>query len=313
MTLRQLEYLLAVADTGSFTKAAERLYVAQPSLSQQIQALEAELGGRLLDRPPKPIRLTAAGRAFAAEARVALAAAGRAADGARRAMEVEPPSLSIVTVRSLAVAMLPACIRQWRADHPDVVVTLHEYAHRREAEEALRNGDGDIGIGPSPSHWSGALEPLGWDELVVVLPLTDPLANGPSSIALEELADRDWVLFEDGHGLAEHALAACRAAGFEPKAAVQTAQVEAATRLAATGLGPTLVPAKNVPDDITARILRLDPPAVWELAAYVVEDRFSPLVRQFVDVIARAPWQRSRPANARVVPPTDAAPARRQR
>src|SRR5215216_4431804 len=71
MTLRQLSYVLAVADAGSFTEAARRLHVAQPSLSQQIRALEEELGGRLLERPPRPVRLTAAGRAFVAEASTA--------------------------------------------------------------------------------------------------------------------------------------------------------------------------------------------------------------------------------------------------
>lgn len=295
MTLRQLEYLLAVSEESSFTKAAERLHIAQPSLSQQIQTLEAELGGRLLDRPPKPVRLTPAGRAFAVEARVALTAAARAADGARRALEVEPSSLAIITVRSLAVAMLPACIRQWRERHPEVAITLHEYAHRREAEAALRAGHGDIAISPTPAQWPGALQPLGWDELVVVLPLSDPLAGTEGSIQLGALADREWVLFEEGHGLAEQAMAACRAAGFEPRAAVHTAQVEAATRLAATGLGPTLVPSKNVPADVDARVLPLDPPVVWEIAAYVAEPRFSPLVRQFVEILGHAGWQRTRP------------------
>lgn len=291
MTLRQLEYLLAVAEAGSFTKAAERLHVAQPSLSQQIQALEAELGGRLLDRPPRAVRLTAAGRAFAEEARVALDAAARAVEGARREIDALPDMLAIVTVRSLAVAMLPECVRRWRELHPDIAITLHEYGHRRKAEEALRNCHGDLGVGPTPASWRGAMRQLGWDELVVVLPLNDPLARRDGRIALDTLADRDWVLFEDGHGLAEHALAACRAAGFEPDAAVLTAQVEAAVRLSAAGLGPTLVPLKNVPPDLEAHVMRLDQPAFWELSAYVTDQRFPPIIREFVDLLAEGDWQ----------------------
>ena len=291
MTLRQLEYLLAVAECESFTKAAERLRVAQPSLSQQIQALEAEVGGRLLDRPPKAVRLTPAGEVFADEARVALRASSRAMETARRVIEATPESLSIVTVRSLAVAMLPECIRRWRDVHPDIAISLHEYSHRRKAEEALRNGHGDVGVGPTPTSWRGAVRRLGWDELVVVLPLDDPLPAEQDTIALETLVDRDWVLFEDGHGLAEQALGACRAAGFEPDAAVQTAQVEAAARLAAAGLGPTLVPIKNVPSGLQARVLRLDQPAFWELSAYVNEDRFPPIIREFVELLAEGDWQ----------------------
>src|SRR5690349_3953302 len=109
MTLRQLEYVLAVADTRSFTQAAERMHVSQPSLSQQIQVLEAEIGGALFDRPPKPVRLTNAGRAFVAEARVAVASAGRAEKVARQRLELEPETLTIATVPSLAVSTLPQC------------------------------------------------------------------------------------------------------------------------------------------------------------------------------------------------------------
>jgi DNA-binding transcriptional LysR family regulator len=301
MTLRQFQYLLAVAEAGSFTKAAERLHVAQPSLSQQVQALEAEVGGRLLDRPPRPVRLTAAGRAFAAQARVAIASADRAVAEARRAIEGEPRTLSIITVSSLAVAMLPSCISRWRENHPDVTLTLHEYSHRRDVEEAVRSGHGDVGIGPAPARWQGAVQAFGWDELVVVVGESDPLA-AQGTVTLESLADRDWVLFEEGHGLSEQVTAACQAAGFEPKAAVRTAQVEAATRLAAMGLGPALVPQKNVPDELRARVLRLDPPPVWQVAVYALDERFRPLVREFADIVEESGWQREVPAHARVLP-----------
>ena len=90
MNLRQLRYILAIADEGSFTRAAERLFVAQPSLSQQIKSLERELGGPLLERLPKGIRLTAAGKAFVPEARAAVAHAERATRDARSALGSRP-------------------------------------------------------------------------------------------------------------------------------------------------------------------------------------------------------------------------------
>src|SRR5260370_11611614 len=102
MNLRQLEYLLAIADEGSFTRAAERLLVAQPSLSQQIKSLEQELGGPLLERLPTGVRLTAAGKAFMSEARPAVTHADGAARRARSALGLETGELEVATVTSVA-------------------------------------------------------------------------------------------------------------------------------------------------------------------------------------------------------------------
>jgi DNA-binding transcriptional LysR family regulator len=170
MTLRQVAYLLAVADMGSFTAAARRMHVSQPSLSQQIRALEAELGGPLLDRPPRPVRLTAAGRAFVAEGRTALTAARRATDAARATMNLEVRELRVATVRSLAVSQLPGAIKRWQASHPGLTVHLKEYAHRNLVAEAVLEGTSELGIAPRPATWPGVVARLGWDELVVVLP-----------------------------------------------------------------------------------------------------------------------------------------------
>ena len=113
MTLRQLEYLLAVAQTGSFTEAAARQHVSQPTLSQQIRALEAEVGGPLLDRSPGRAGLTPAGRALVGDARAAVTSAHRALDACRRALRSATELLTIATVRSLAAALLPATIKRW--------------------------------------------------------------------------------------------------------------------------------------------------------------------------------------------------------
>jgi DNA-binding transcriptional LysR family regulator len=303
MTLRQLEYLLAVADSGSFTLAAERLHVSQPALSQQVQALEAEVGGPLLDRVPHPVRLTAAGRALAGEARAALASSRRGLDAARHVVGGRTQTLAIATVRSLAVSMLPPAIRRWRERRPGVPVSLREYAHRALVRRALQSGHGDLGVGPVRPDWPGARRQLGWDEFVVILPLDDPLAHTSGPVALEALAGRDWVVFEEGHGLAEHAASACRAAGFEPRAMVQTAQVEAATRLAAAGAGPALVPAKNVPSDLLAHARRLERPIAWRVWAFAAEPEFPEPAAAFVEVLVDGPWQqRPSPGTLELVP-----------
>jgi DNA-binding transcriptional LysR family regulator len=268
VTLRELEYFLAVVDEGSFTRAARRMNVAQPSLSQQVRALEAELGGQLVERLPRSLRLTAAGKVFVPHARAAVLASQRAGQAARAALQLEGGQLEIATVRSLVVALLPESMRRWREMHPRTVIHLHEHAHRRSLAEAVRSGIGDIAVGPSPIDWEGPIETLGWQELVVVLPEDDPLADQTRPLSLDALADRDWVLFEREHGLSDLALAACAASGFAPRVAVRTTQVEAAARLAAAGVGPAMVPAGTVPAGLNARVMRLDPPPGHMVVAY---------------------------------------------
>src|SRR3954451_6619734 len=102
VNLRQLHYFLAIADEGSFTRAAERLLVSQPSLSQQIKSLERELGGPLLERLPKSVRLTAAGNVFVTDARAAIAHAECATRNARSALGLEAGELEVATVTSVA-------------------------------------------------------------------------------------------------------------------------------------------------------------------------------------------------------------------
>jgi DNA-binding transcriptional LysR family regulator len=118
MNLRQLHYLLAIADEGSFTRAAEQLLVAQPSLSQQIKSLERELGGPLLERLPKGVRLTAAGKAFLPEARAAVTHAERARRNARSALGLQAGELEVATVTSVAFGVLPPAFERWHERYP---------------------------------------------------------------------------------------------------------------------------------------------------------------------------------------------------
>src|SRR3954451_23018416 len=115
MNLRQLHYLVAIAEEGSFTRAAEQLLVAQPSLSQQIKSLERELGGPLLERLPTGVRLTAAGKAFLPEARAAVTHAERARRNARSALGLQAGELEVATVTSVAFGVLPPAFERWHS------------------------------------------------------------------------------------------------------------------------------------------------------------------------------------------------------
>jgi DNA-binding transcriptional LysR family regulator len=299
MNLRQLQYLIAIADEGSFTRAAERLLVAQPSLSQQIKRLEQELGGPLLERLPTGVRLTAAGKAFLPEARAAVTHAERARRDARSALELQAGELEVATVTSVAFGVLPPAFERWHERYPGTTIMLREYTHRRALDDAVRVGVGDIAVGPLPPQWLGPVVELGWEEFVAILPLTDPLAKSNRPVSLGELSERDWVLFGPGHGLSALILETCARAGFTPRRTVETGQVAAAAHLAAAGLGVTIVPSNIVPIGLRAAIRSLESPLVRQLAAFTRQD-WSPLAAAFLDVLQAQAWY-ARPESATVV------------
>jgi DNA-binding transcriptional LysR family regulator len=296
---RRLAYWLAVVEEGSFTRAALRMHVSQPSLSQQIRALEKEVGGDLLERLPRSVRLTAAGKAFLPHAQAAVREVERAHQAARSALDLETGELEISTVRSIAAGLLPDLVQSWRQRHSGTFVRLHEFTHRSLAEDSVRAGVGDLGIGPPPIDWSGPVRRLGWEEFLVVLPPEDPLASR-QKLDLVELKERDWVMFESGNGLHDLVISACASAGFTPRHAVLTSQVETAARLAAAGVGPTLVPENVIPDGLDAALVRVDPPLGREVTVYARE-QWGLLGGAFVDLMAETRWAKP-PRGALVVP-----------
>jgi DNA-binding transcriptional LysR family regulator len=290
VNLRQLEYFAVIAEEGSFTRAAERLLVAQPSLSQQIGALEAELGGPLLERMPRGVRLTTAGQSFLPEARAAISHAERARRSVRMALGLEAGHLEIAAATSAAAGILPSVLRRWQELHPTIEVSLREYPHRRLLDDGVRDGDGDMAVGSPPGNWDGPIEPLGWEEFVLVLPDGDPLLRR-RSIPLADLAERRWVHFAPSHGLAEVVDMQCGAAGFTPRVAVRTSQVAAAPQFAAAGLGPALVP-DHVVTESALELVRPTRPRLARPVVAFARDDWSPITRAFLEVLHERPWPR---------------------
>jgi DNA-binding transcriptional LysR family regulator len=287
VTLRQVAYFMAVADEGSFTQAARTLRIAQPSLSQQVQALERDLGANLFERTSRGLRLTAAGREFLPEARAMLAASQRARLAVRQTTALEGGELEIATVRSLAVGVLPRLIGAFRGRHPGVRIWLREFAHRDTLNDAVRAGLSDLAVGPRPSVWSGPLIALGWEEFVVIVPQDDPAVDGDGTVNLRQLSGHEWVLYEPGHGLDDVVMFACAQAGFTPRAALRTSQAEAAVRLAAAGLGVAMVPINIVPEQLAGISRKLTQPVIRELTAYT-RTHFSPAAEAFAAAAAAA-------------------------
>ncbi|HEV8460420.1 MAG TPA: LysR family transcriptional regulator [Gaiellaceae bacterium] len=287
MNLRALECFVAVVDEGSFTRAARRVGITQPSLSQHVRALEKELEGPLFSRLPRGVALTPAGRTLLPEARIAIRAVERGLRSARSTLAVDGGELEIATVLSLAVGVLPRHIGVWHARYPNVSIRLHEFRHRSLLEDAVEQGVADFALGPVPVRpWDGPLGAVGWEEFVLVTPAHDELAQR-QSVRLEELHDREWVLYHPDHGLAGIVETLCRGAGFTPRGTVRTSQAEGAVRFAAAGLGIALVPDNVVVEGIGCAVLKFEPRVVRDIAIYA-RVPLSPTAVAFVDVVRSA-------------------------
>lgn len=212
MRLRQLEYVIAVAEEESFTEAARTVRVSQPALSHQVKALEAELGGALFERPPGRVRPTARGARFLPHARAAVAAARAAEEAARAAARLEAGELRVAALHSTAMGIVPPAIGAWRRAHPAVHVELTEFSHIDLLAEAMARGEADIAVGSQPEGRPGPCRVLGEQELLVVLPMGDPLLARyrEGGIPLELLADRPWVLYSADFGLTPLVVGACQ-------------------------------------------------------------------------------------------------------
>jgi DNA-binding transcriptional LysR family regulator len=295
MNIRQLACFVAVVEEGSFTRAARRIGITQPSLSQHIRALELDIDGPVIERLSRGITLTPAGRSLLPEARAAVRAVERGRRAARSALALEAGELEIATVLSMAVGLLPRYIRLWLQRYPDVGIRLQEFRHRSLLEDAVEQGIADFAIGPLPLRtWDGPLEEVAWEEFVIVAPPGDPLA-ARGTVRLEELADREWVLYHQDHGLAGILKEVCRRAGFSPRGTVRTSQAEGAARLASAGIGPALVPDNIVLPGIEGSVLRLDPPIIRDVAVYA-RTELSRTAAAFVEVLQSE--QRPRPSGA---------------
>ncbi len=267
LTLRQVEYLVAVVDLGSLSRAAALLHVTQPTVSHQLALLERRVGVPLLERAGRGVRPTDAGRALAATGRELLDIGRRGLDAARRTGAADEV-LTIAVVASLAATILPPVLGAWHAAEPAVAVQVREHLRRDELVDALRRSERDLGIAAPPEGWRGPVHVLGWERYVLVLPPGSALLGRRRPVHLAALADVDWVLFDADHGLHDLVQRTCADAGFSPRAAVRTRQIDTAVRLAAAGLGPAMVPAISVPATHAGLVATFRPGLRRQVAAF---------------------------------------------
>lgn len=287
MELRHLRYFLAVAEELNFTRAARKVGIGQPPLSNQIRDLENEIGAALFRRLSNGAELTAAGEAFLPEARAILAQAEQAKQSAMRAARGQSGRLRVgFTSSAVFNPVVPAIVNAFREKYAAVQFGLEEaptarLLERLEGEELdavfIRPGSGDE---PQVRCQLLAEEPM-----VIVLPARHRLSEA-QTLRLDELAGERFVLFprEAGAGFFDDIIAACRRAGFEPVLGQSAPQITAIASLVAVGLGVSVVPKDmaeiKVPGVRYITISGEAPTA--RLALATRRDERSPIVRNFL-------------------------------
>ncbi|MCP4615630.1 MAG: LysR family transcriptional regulator [Bradyrhizobium sp.] len=298
MDLRHLRHFVAVAEEGHITRAAERLGMQQPPLSQRIKAIETELDVQLFRRKARGVELTEAGRVFLDRARATLAQYDGAFEATRSAARGEQGRLRVGVMPTAPFhPFVPAVIRAFRAAFPLVSLTLDECL-RKEALERLREEQMDVAFlrAPVVEPHSLIVNPLLVEPMVVALPSDHALVRSNRAgvaLSLKDLANETFIVYarQLGPAFYEATMAACLKAGFTPRLGQEAPRITSALSLVAVGLGISLVPAcmqHMTMDGIAYRRLKgnTQPKAVLNLASRRGEP--SPLVRNFVSLVRRA-------------------------
>lgn len=243
MDLRQLRYFVAVAEELHFSRAATRLHIAQPPLSQQIKQLESELQCRLLLRTKRHVELTEAGRAFLEEARKTLAQAENAARVARQTGDSPERPVHVGFIDSALYGFMPRMLRAARERLPNVRIVLHEMASGQQVD-ALTRSEIQIGIlRPTRGAPLIVFKEIGRETVVVALPAGHRLSSY-TRIRVSELANEPWVLFPRALApwLHDFFMGICRRAGFIPRVVQEANEGHGIVGLVAAGVGVSIVP-----------------------------------------------------------------------
>ncbi|MEU8819969.1 LysR family transcriptional regulator [Actinoplanes sp. NPDC048796] len=279
-SLRALECLVAVADTGSITEAARLLHSSQPAVSQQIAALERETRTPLLHRESRGVSLTPAGRAAVTDARRAIDAAASAVRSARATGEAKGGTLRLVCAQSLTVPLLAPVIRAWHRHHPRVAIGLKEAVVPDGLFSLLEGGEADLLVLPGPVDGRYTSTVLAEEEIVLTAPRDHRLAERPS-VELPELDGEDLVHFAPDNGLSAWLDRSLGAAGVSLTTVLRTAVTSAAPQLAAAGLGIAIGPVSAVSAGFPGVVRSFSPRWVRPLVA-VTPGEPDPLAARFI-------------------------------
>ena len=285
--LRHLRYFVAVAEELHFGRAAQRLHIAQPPLSQQIRRLEEMVGHTLLQRTSREVRLTAAGKELLERARHTLRKMDSDVTAVRRIGRGEVGSLTVGFIGSGMLTGLPAMLGKYRRKYPEVDLVLRE-SYTSVLIDMLRNGTLDVGFLRDAGTPEGMhAEPLLSEPFIAVLPAKHPLA-AKSAVPVRSLQHEPFVLFSPSAGAHawQNTIAVCEAHGFQPRVVQEAPQWLTILRLVGAGMGVSIMPAcvrkLSGPDTVCRRLMAVTRHTQLDLVYREGEER--PLTNAFCEM-----------------------------
>lgn len=292
MELRHLRYFMAIAEEGSFLRAAERLHISQPPLSTQIKNLESELKVRLFDRSPKGAVLTAAGGVYYAEARAVMARIEHARIAAQRAERGDEGRLEVGFVSTADYHVLPAALKQFRAQFPGVDVQLHELTTDAQIRElSAERLDLGIALGPVDDD-ELSFQPLLKERLILAAPRDHAIAKSNGPVSLRSMTAEKFVMVPRhlAPGLHDLTITFCSTVGFVPQISQYAKQMQTVISLVSSGFGFALVPESLQHLQRTGvRYVALRETSPWvETGAIFRRRHRNPAIPNFVEAVKMA-------------------------
>ena len=288
MDLRQLRYLVALADERHFTRAAAREHVAQPALSQQIRKLEEEVGVALVERTTRKVSITEAGELLVARARRILSECNAAHAELEALRGIVTGHVSVGAMHTMGPVDVSLALAIFHQRHPGVELTVLEQSSE-ELAEMLRDDVLDLAYlsvtERIESHGLG-LHQLVSEEIVVILPRSHPLAKR-SGVRMSELAGEQFISYREGSRLRELLNRAGREAGFDPQVMLESNESRRIRRLVARGMGVAILPRSDTEGaGADVAVVKLDQPALTRdiTLAWRQGRRQPPAVAEFIDL-----------------------------
>src|ERR1700689_3672933 len=256
MEFHQLRYVCAIADTGNFSRAAERCQVAQPSLSQQVLKLEEDLGAKLFDRLGRSVRLTEVGRAFIPHARAILEQMDLARASVSDKNADFQGSVAVGVIPTVAPYLMPTYTARFAKKYPDAKLRIVEET-TSILVEGLRDLSIDVAILALPlRHKDLELFPVPTEPLFAALRRNHPRATA-KSLALKDLRGESFVMLRDGHCFRDLSIDTCTRARITPNIVFESGQFSSLLGMVAAGVGISLVPEMAIDRNIACRYVRL--------------------------------------------------------
>ncbi|NQX47077.1 LysR family transcriptional regulator [Paenibacillus tritici] len=276
MDVRQLEYFVQAARLNSFSRAAESLYITQPTISKMIRNLETELGADLFYREGKSIRLTDAGELLLVKAQNIVESFASLSSELDSLRNLKQGHIRIGLPPMVGASFFPAVIGEFHRRYPEVTIRLHEDGAKK-VEDDVESGLLDIGaivlpVNPARFHCFTFVE----EKLELLVPAGHRL-DGAQQVPLKELAEEEFVLFREDFALHDRIISECVKAGFQPKVVYESSQWDLISRMVAAGMGIALLPETICRDIDRSRIAVIpltEPVIPWQLGMIWRKDRY---------------------------------------